>query len=58
MMTAAFPQTILLAGNGRQRAIYSYGHRNPQGFEKKPVTGAIGIKNTVKGGDGNQHYQN
>lgn len=38
--------------DGAKKAIYSYGHRNPQGMEKHPETGKIWIhEHGPKGGD-------
>ena len=38
--------------NGAKKAIYSYGHRNPQGMAKNPFTGQIWIhEHGPKGGD-------
>lgn len=37
---------------GAKKAIYSYGHRNPQGMDKNPVTGKIWVhEHGPKGGD-------
>ncbi len=38
--------------NGAKKAIYSYGHRNPQGMAKHPVTGEIWVhEHGPRGGD-------
>ena len=38
--------------NEAKKAIYSYGHRNPQGMEKNPMTGKIWVhEHGPKGGD-------
>jgi len=41
-----------VTNNGVKKAIYSYGHRNPQGMEINPFTGAIWIhEHGPRGGD-------
>jgi glucose/arabinose dehydrogenase len=42
----------LLNNSSAKKAIFSYGHRNPQGMAKHPITGAIWIhEHGPKGGD-------
>jgi glucose/arabinose dehydrogenase len=52
MRMEEFLQTTFVGKTGVKEAIYSYGHRNPQGLAKHPTTGAIwDQEHGPKGGD-------
>jgi glucose/arabinose dehydrogenase len=51
-MRIRIPADNFVGKTGAKEAIYSYGHRNPQGLAKHPTTGAIwDQEHGPKGGD-------